>query len=158
VARGLLRRRWVRVLAPLVLLILPAVAAARITAFVTLSPVIGLAVAVAGAAAAIWFLTRRTVAGARQLRRLRHEFADLAARLDAGRVDPATVTIDDLGGAVALFGNRALRSLMPVVARDAGLLDGGRWTRFVRHNSDHYGSWTGAAMSELNHHNPTSPF
>jgi hypothetical protein len=85
-------------------------------------------------------------------------FAGLAATIDAGRIDPATLTIDEISAGVALFGNRALRSLMPVAARDAGLLDGGRWTRLVRHNSDSYGSWTGAAMSELDHHNPTSPF
>jgi uncharacterized protein (TIGR04222 family) len=155
VARGLLRRRWVQVLLPIVVLVVPAVAAARITALPT---VFGLAGSVAGAAAAMWFLAPRPVAGTRELQRLRREYADLAAAIDAGRVDPVTLTIDEVGVGVALFGNRALRSLMPVAARDAGLLDGGRWTRLVRHNSDHYGSWTGAAMSELDHHNPTSPF
>ncbi|MFC0534132.1 hypothetical protein [Phytohabitans kaempferiae] len=59
---------------------------------------------------------------------------------------------------MALYGDAALVAMMPVVARAGGLIDGGRWTRYIRHKDGDYGAWTGAAMSEIDRENPTTPF
>lgn len=156
--RGLVRRWWVRSLVPLVLAVLPGVVVARLVSLETVAPQAGMLGVAACAAAAVWFLPRRTVAGARALQRLRADHADLVTELESGQARPGMWAPERVGVAVALYGDAALMVIMPVVARDAGLVDGGRWTRFIRHNSDEHGHWTAAAMSEIDRENPTSPF
>jgi uncharacterized protein (TIGR04222 family) len=145
---GLVRRGWVRLLVPLALLAVPGIVCARLVAAEAIDPTTGVFVALAGVVAAGWFLPRRTLAGALRLRRLRAEHADVAV----------ATTPELVGMAVALFGNAALLALMPQAARGCGLLDGGRWAGELGHTVDRPGAWTRTAMSELDHHNPTSPF
>jgi uncharacterized protein (TIGR04222 family) len=156
--RGLLRRWWVRSLVPLGLAVLPGVVAARLVSLDMIGPQVGVLGVVACAAVAVWFLPRRTVAGARLLRRLRVDHADLVAELESGRARLGGWAPERVGVAVALYGDAAVVAIMPAVARSAGLVDGGRWTRFIRHNSDRYGPWTAEAMSEIDRENPTTPF
>lgn len=156
--RGLIRRWWVCSLVPLALAVLPGVVAARLVSLDVLTPSAGLVGVVAGAAVAVWFLPGRTPAGARVLRHLRAEHADLAAEIESGRARAGAWPPERVGVAVALFGDAALVALLPGASRGAGLVDGGRWTRFIRHNSEEYGMWTGTAMSEIDRENPTTPF
>ncbi|MCW6006761.1 hypothetical protein K1W54_19550 [Micromonospora sp. CPCC 205371] len=156
--RGLVRRWWVRALVPLGLAVVPGVLVARLVSLDVIVPQVGVAGVVAGAAVAVWFLPRRTVAGARLLRRLRVDHADLVAELESGRAQLDAWAPERVGVAVALYGDAAVVAIMPAVARGLGLVDGGRWTRFVRHNSDRYGPWTAEAMSEIDRENPTTPF
>jgi uncharacterized protein (TIGR04222 family) len=155
--RGLVRRGWVRVVVPLALAVVPGVAVARLVSFGAVPPAAGVLLVVVCAASAAWFLPRRTVAGARALRRLRGEHAAAVAEIESGAADVAMWSPQRVGAVVALYGDAALLGIMPVAARGAGLLDGGRWTRHVRQENSDYGSWTGAAMSEINSENPTSP-
>jgi uncharacterized protein (TIGR04222 family) len=74
--RSLLRRWWVRVLVPLGLAVLPGVLAARLVSLDVIGPQVGVLGVVVCATVAVWFLPRRTVAGARLLRRLRVDHAD----------------------------------------------------------------------------------
>jgi uncharacterized protein (TIGR04222 family) len=156
--RRLVRRPWVRVLVPLTLVTVPGVAVARLVALQVVPPGPGAVAVLAGVLAAGWFLPRRTVAGARLLRRLRAEHPGVTAAAETSRAGLPPRSPKAVGLAVALFGDAALLSIMPAVAHRAGLLDGGRWTRQIRHGGDQHGPWTGAAMSEIDHLNPTSPF
>ncbi|MCW6005238.1 TIGR04222 domain-containing membrane protein [Micromonospora sp. CPCC 205371] len=156
--RGLVRRWWVRALVPPGLAVLPGVLVARLVSLDVIVPQVGVLGVVACAAGAVWFLPRRTVAGARLLRRLRVDHADLVAEIESGRARLGAWAPERVGVVVALYGDAAVVAIMPAVARGAGLVDGGRWTRFIRHNSDRYGPWTAEAMSEIDRENPTTPF
>jgi uncharacterized protein (TIGR04222 family) len=126
---GYLRPWRRRVLLPAVLVTAPPCFAAWL-----ISPGLGSPVAVlvmtAAVGSATWFLPRRTVRGARTLRRLRSRHADLTAMINgavpADGPQPQTVAL-----AVALFGDAALRALLPTLARGGGLLDGGSWSRRI---------------------------
>ncbi|BCB76283.1 hypothetical protein GCM10022251_25130 [Phytohabitans flavus] len=156
--RGLLRRVWVRVTVPLALAVVSGVATARLVSFDVLPPATGVLAVVVCAAAGVWFLPRRTIAGARTLRRLRGEYAADVADLEARTADVEAWSPVRVGAVVALYGDAALLAIAPVAARSAGLLDGGRWTRRLRQRNIDYGDWTDTAMSEINKENPVSGF
>ena len=120
---GELRRPWARIGVPVALLVLPAWAPARFGA----PPLVAMPVILAGVVAAMYFLPRRTPAGARRLRWLRSEHAGL---------EPADPDPRRAGLAVALFGRASL------------LAGGGPWSRESRQQSDTYGIWT----AEATHH------
>ncbi|MGN9909822.1 TIGR04222 domain-containing membrane protein [Phytohabitans sp. LJ34] len=155
--RGLLRPAWKRLVVPFALAVVPGVVVARLVSLGAVPPAGGVFAVVACAAAAIWFLPRRTVAGARALRRLRDEYAADVAALESGAADVAEWSPRRVGAIVALYGDAALLAIMPE-ARGAGLLHGGRWTRRILHSSEDYGEWTDTAMSEMNRENPVSGF
>ncbi|MET7401841.1 TIGR04222 domain-containing membrane protein [Dactylosporangium sp. NPDC005572] len=68
---------------------------------------------------------------------------------DAGSA-AADEGVEELGLLVALYGNVALRALLPDVARGAGLYDGGRWSReFRNENPSGLGEWSDAAAHHL---------
>ncbi|MDG4825651.1 TIGR04222 domain-containing membrane protein [Asanoa sp. WMMD1127] len=148
--RGLLRRWYVRVLAPLALTVVPGWLVARLAGRGVVSPTVAVWLVAGGAVAACFFLPRRRLAGARELRRLRAAHAGL---IDAEE----NLSPEQQGLAVALFGDAALLRIMPRLARGVGLLDGGRWSRFVHHGNGGYGDWTETASNQMNDNNPASP-
>jgi uncharacterized protein (TIGR04222 family) len=107
-AAGLLLPKWRWVTLRLALCLVPVVGVARLFSS-RLTPVT-LVVVIASVCVALglWLLSRRTRAGGRMLAALRRS--------------PSP----DIGMAVALNGADALRSAMPILARDGGLLSGGR--------------------------------
>ncbi|GAA4258349.1 hypothetical protein GCM10022255_078700 [Dactylosporangium darangshiense] len=149
--RGALRGRrqvrppWVRLCVPAALLAVPAWAVARLGA----PPLVAMPVILAGVAAALWFVPRRTAAGVRRLQRLRAGERDLVEVVNAGPRAGANLSPERAGLAVALFGNAALLAVDPVLATRGGLIDGGRWTRESREQSTSYGQWTAEAMGHL---------
>ncbi|WP_238008567.1 TIGR04222 domain-containing membrane protein [Dactylosporangium sp. AC04546] len=126
VARRLMRSPYRRVGMPAVLVVVPGVAAARLTAMGALDPSAGIAVVLAGVIAAGWFFPRRTPRGSRMLQALRAQHRTVREAVDAGDGTATTMTPEALGMAVALSGDAALHVLLPADARGAGLLDGGR--------------------------------
>lgn len=141
VERGLVRAPWRRVLIPVVLVTLPPVLLAQLVALRAIGVIVGLAAALVFVGIAGWFLPRRTLAGARALRALRARHGDIVSR---PALQPAEV-----GVAVALFGTPALLATMPKFARDGGLLDGGRWSRYLGdgplHSSSHLDASSGGS-------------
>lgn len=117
VGLGLFRPTWRRLLLPAMLVVLAPVVVARLVAGDLLGAEAGLVAALAFIATAGWFLPRQTGSGARLLRATRR-------RHPAG-------TEPDAGLAVALYGADALLATVPRFAREGGLLDGGRWSRFL---------------------------
>lgn len=103
---GLLLPKWRWVTLRLALCLIPVIGVARLFAS-GLKPVTAVVViATMCVALGLWLLPRRTRAG--------------------GRVLGIARSSADTGMAVALHGADALRSAMPIFARDGGLLDGGR--------------------------------
>jgi uncharacterized protein (TIGR04222 family) len=125
-ARRLMRSPYRRVGVPAVLVVVPGVVTARLTAIGVLDPSSGIAVVLAGVIIASWFFPRRTPRGSRMLRALRAEYRTIGEAIDANDGTATTMTPEALGMAVALFGHAALHALLPADARQAGLLDGGR--------------------------------
>lgn len=123
-AAGLVRPRWRRVLGPTVSIAVPAMLLGRVVAFRTVPAWAAALVVVTLPCVGIMLAFRRTIVGARTLRALRVRYANLS-RAGAKR---SALTPEDVGLAVALFGNAALLAILPDVARDSGLLDGGRWS------------------------------
>ncbi|BCB91156.1 hypothetical protein Psuf_084690 [Phytohabitans suffuscus] len=121
VRRGLVRPQRRRVLVPLALVVVPPWLLARLIDVVSVR--VGLLTSVALVAVACWFLPRRTLAGARALRHLRARHPEPTPD---GVPTPAGI-----GPAVALYGTAALAATMPLFAREAGLLGGGVWSRFL---------------------------
>ncbi|MET8367622.1 TIGR04222 domain-containing membrane protein [Micromonospora sp. NPDC005194] len=118
VERGLVRATSRRVLIPVLLVALPPALLARLVALNAVDVTEGLVAVVVLVGIAVWFLPRRTVAGAQALAAARVRYGDLVER---SQLEPVEV-----GLAVALFGTPALLALMPRFAADGGLLDGGR--------------------------------
>lgn len=128
VRRGYLRPWPRRVLLPAALVAMPSCVVAPVLAGHGANGLFPVLVVVVSVALASWFLPRKTLAGERALRTLRLRHADLAvldrrAAAVGGDADPQTIEL-----AVALFGNAALRALLPRLAVEGGLLDGGKWT------------------------------
>jgi uncharacterized protein (TIGR04222 family) len=126
-----MRSRIRRVIVPAVLVVAPAVVTARLTATGGFDPAAGISVVLAGVLAAAWFLPRRTPRGARTLRALRAEHGALDTDGTA-----TTTTPEELGLAVALFGDRALHAFMPPDLLRSGLLNGGRRDITPAHQPD----------------------
>jgi uncharacterized protein (TIGR04222 family) len=123
-AAGLVRPRWRRVATPAMSVTLPSVLLARLVALGTVPAWAGVLVVVTLSCVGGAFVFRRTIIGARTLRQLRVRHADLSR---AGE-NQSALTPQDVGMAVALFGDAALLAILPKAAHDAGLLDGGRWS------------------------------
>lgn len=126
IRRKLLRRPWRRWVIPPSLVVAPPFLLGRFADLDAQSAPLALLAAVALAAAAPWFVPRRTFAGARALRRLRQRHPgppDPAPA--AGRRRPR-ISPEEAGLAVALFGDRGLAATVPQFARHAGLLDSRR--------------------------------
>lgn len=124
VAAGLVRPRWRRVAVPAVSVTLPAVVLAWLVALDAVpawaAPLVVLALSPVGSA----FAFRRTIVGARTLRALRAQYA--SGRQAGDR--QSALTPQDVGMAVALFGDAALLRILSTTACDTGLLGGGRWS------------------------------
>ncbi|HEU5110383.1 MAG TPA: TIGR04222 domain-containing membrane protein, partial [Micromonosporaceae bacterium] len=134
--RGLVRSPWRRIMVPAVLVMVPPMIVARLAARDGIDVRIGLGLVMVFTLTACWFLPRRTIAGARTLRALRSAHQHLLAQGDDGHDGHSgghrvpVLTAEQVGLAVALTGTRALLTTMAGFARDAGLLDGGRWSRY----------------------------
>lgn len=123
-AARLVRPSWRRVSGPAASVTLPAVLLARLVAFGTMPAWAGALVVLTLSCVGSMLAFRRTIVGARTLRALRVRYANLS---QAGEKWSA-LTPQDVGMVVALFGDGALLAMLPKAARDAGLLDGGRWS------------------------------
>ena len=124
-AAGLVRPGWRRLAIPLLLIMLPAGALARLVALNIVAAWTGVPVVVSLSCLGCAFAFRRTIAGARTLRALRARYAELGRPLVAA----SALTPYEVGMAVALFGNTALEAVLAKAAHSTGLLDGGRWSR-----------------------------
>jgi hypothetical protein len=109
-----------------------AVVVARLAGHQVIGARLAIAAVLGCAALAMCFLRRRTFSGAVVLRTMRMRCADLAG-VNGGSVATGTATIglQTMGLGVALFGRTALLAFLPSIAADAGLLDGGRWSRRI---------------------------
>ncbi|MBF9130212.1 TIGR04222 domain-containing membrane protein [Plantactinospora sp. S1510] len=118
---GLLRPSWHRVLLPAMLVLVPPTLVGRLVAGDLVGIGTGLVMVLAFGGIASWFLPRRTVSGARLLRaaRRRHPFPVGGEP----KLDP--------GLAAALYGAEGMLTTVPQLAREGGLLGGGRWSRFL---------------------------
>jgi uncharacterized protein (TIGR04222 family) len=126
---GLLRRRWVRILLPVALVTgMPGVVA-RMAALGVIGPRLGVLLVLVSVVLALWFMPRRTWSGAQALRRLREQHKHLKNIVNDCSAAGHATDPDVVGLGVALFGRSALLAFLPTAAADAGLLDGGRWTR-----------------------------
>ncbi len=114
-AAGLLRPRWWRTTVPPLLLIAPAIPLGILAADHTLPFWLVTSIGAALLVAAAVLSLPRTFYGSRSIRRLKTRYADLAHPADAH-----TLTANEVGMAVALFGNPALKLIIPT-ARSAGL-------------------------------------
>ena len=103
------------------LVLVPPILVARLVAGDLLGVGTGLVTVLAFAGVASWFLPRRTMSGGRLLRAAQRRYP-VSAGPEQG-LDP--------GLAVALYGVEALLATLPQLARESGLLDGGRWSRFL---------------------------
>jgi len=119
-AAGLVRPRWRRVVIPGAL-VCAQVALLTELGTVPVWTVVPLVLALSGLIGLL--ASRRTIAGSRMLRvlRIRH------AALSKTRRDVHHLTPVEAGMAVALFGDAALRAILPGSVLAAGLLDEGRW-------------------------------
>ena len=125
---GFLRPKWRRVVLPVVLLGMSPLVVGWLANRVGLTGPAPVLVLLAFVTLAGWFIPRRTAAGARALRAARRRYAHLAKIVDSGTGSGSGYPPEMVGIAVALFGNAALHTLLPRIAADAGLLDGGKWT------------------------------
>ncbi|MEE6263893.1 TIGR04222 domain-containing membrane protein [Plantactinospora sonchi] len=120
---GLLRPAWRRFALPAMLVLVPPLLVARLVADDLLGGGPALLIVLVFAVLANLFLPRQTVAGARLLR--------AARRCHPVPTAPETDPAVEPGTAVALYGEAAIRVLMPQFARDGGLLREGRWARLL---------------------------
>lgn len=119
-AAGLVRPRWRRVVLPGALV---SAQVALLTGLGTVPIWIVVPLLLVLSSLIGMLASRRTIAGSRMLRVLRIRHAALSeAERDARHLTPVEV-----GMAVALFGDAALRAILPGAVLAAGLLDGGRW-------------------------------
>ncbi len=116
VRQGYLRAWWARLLVPLCLVTVPPGIGARLMAHGVIPPTVTAVAIVVCVGVGACFLPRRTLSGARTLRRLRTRGG-------------SPVTAESVGLHVALYGIRGSLTLLPAHATDLGLLDGGRWNR-----------------------------
>ncbi|GIH12741.1 TIGR04222 domain-containing membrane protein [Rugosimonospora africana] len=136
VRQGYLRARSVRILLPVAsLTVVPCVAARPA------SQEVGIPLVLASVVLALWFLPRRTWSGSRALNALRARNRSLATMIRDGSAAGYSAVPDKVGFGVALFGRPALLAFLPTFAADAGLLDGGKWTRRLDFPEARRGRW-----------------
>lgn len=126
---GLLRPWWVRILLPVVLIVGTPGVLAQMAALGVLGPRLGILLVLVSVVLALSFMPRRTWSGAQAIRTLREQHKHLANIINDGTAAGHGTDPEMVGLGVALFGRSALLAFLPRVAADAGLLDGGKWTR-----------------------------